>query len=582
MIVQGYDIIGFQVRILCYFRKNVNQKIEFMSLSSKYREMLEKAINALHERTFYAQYPEHPSPKIYGETADEDGRKKFQGLVGKRFEELQTTGPDTWIGVEESPYMQEPLNIQYPAFSADTLIKNGKSTFDVWRKASPEDRAGVLIDSLERVKERFFELAYATMHTTGQGYMMAFQASGPHALDRSMEAIASGYEELMRFPAKAFWDKPMGKYNIQLNKEWKAVPKGIALAVGCSTFPTWNSVPGIYASLITGNPVISKPHPGAVLPIAIVIAEIRNALRDAGYPADVCQMAVDTIDKPVTKELAEHSDVKIIDYTGNSQFGSYLEGLQGKAVFTEKTGVNSVIMDSFTDLQKAAQNLAFSITLYSGQMCTAPQNIFVPEGGVTTPEGQVSFDDFAQMLVDSINALVDNPKAGPFVLGTIQNPKTCDRITDSEKLKGKVWLKSRTIENPMFKNARIMTPVLMEVNADDVELFSKELFGPIALLIRTKNTEESVALARKMAEDHGAISCAAYSTDANSMEYIADQMSLSATPVSFNLTGGIYVNQNAGFSDFHVSGGNPAGNATLTDPLFVLRRFSWVGIRVPV
>ena len=52
------------------------------------------------------------------------------------------------------------------------------------------------MESLEGVKGRFFEIAYATMHTTGQGYMMAFQASGPHAADRALEAIAAGYEEL--------------------------------------------------------------------------------------------------------------------------------------------------------------------------------------------------------------------------------------------------------------------------------------------------------------------------------------------------------------------------------------------------
>ena len=55
--------------------------------------------------------------------------------------------------------------------------------------------------------------------------MMAFQASGPHAADRALEAIAAGYEELKRFPSSAVWDKPMGKFNIQLNKEWRAVPK---------------------------------------------------------------------------------------------------------------------------------------------------------------------------------------------------------------------------------------------------------------------------------------------------------------------------------------------------------------------
>jgi phenylacetic acid degradation protein paaN len=296
---------------------------------------------------------------------------------------------------------------------------------------------------------------------------------------------------------------------------------------------------------------------------------------------DACQLAVDIIDNPITKELAEHPDIRVIDYTGNSDFGTYLEGLKGKAVFTEKTGVNSVILDSAENLEKAAQNLAFSISLYSGQMCTAPQNFFIPETGINTPEGNVSFDAFAQILVDNINGLVDNPKAGPFVLGTIQNPKTCDRILDAEKLNGKIWLKSREIENPMFKNARTSTPVIMEVRSEDKDLFSNELFGPIALLIKTKDTAESVALAREMAESHGAISCAAYTTDESMMELIADQMSLAGTPVSFNLTGGIYVNQNAGFSDFHVTGGNPAGNASLTNPEYVIKRFTWVGQRVP-
>jgi hypothetical protein len=43
--------------------------------------------------------------------------------------------------------------------------------------------------------------------------------------------------------------------------------------------------------------------------------------------------------------------------------------------------------------------------------------------------------------------------------------------------------------------------------------------------------------------------------------------------LSVNLTGGIYVNQSAAFSDYHVSGANPAGNACLTDSAFVANRF---------
>lgn len=553
-----------------------------MNLFQKHQSLINKAIEALHSRIFYAAYPEHPAPAIYGETADADGQSKFKAQLGNKFNELKQSNAEGWAGQEESPYLQEQLGVSYPTYSTPTLIKNAKSAQQTWRKVSAADRAGILVESLERMKGRFFEIAYATMHTTGQGYMMAFQASGPHAADRALEAIAAGYEELQRFPSNAMWDKPMGKFNIQLNKEWRAVPKGISVVIGCSTFPTWNSVTGIYGSLVTGNPVIVKPHPGAILPIAIVVAEIQKVLAENNLDPNTCQLAVDTYDKMITKELAEHPEVKLIDFTGNSVFGSYLEALPGKTVFTEKTGVNSVILDSVADVDKVAANLAFSVNLYSGQMCTAPQNFYIPEGGIKTPNGAVSFDEFAQKLVDNINGLVDNPKAGPFVLGAVQNKRTNERVLEAEKLPGKVWLKSRTFENPMFKKARVATPVIVEVDASKKEVFSKELFGPIALLIKTKNTDQSIQLAQEMALQHGAISCGAYTTDKNVKEKIADEMAQAATPVSFNLTGGIYMNQNAAFSDFHVTGGNPSGNASFTNPEYVTKRFTWVGHREPV
>ena len=107
--------------------------------------------------------------------------------------------------------MQEPLNIQYPQFKNDVLISRALEAYHQWRKITPEERAGIWVESLERIKSRFFEVAYATMHTTGQGYMMSFQASGPHAADRALEAIGCGLEEQQRFPLKVNWEKTYGE-----------------------------------------------------------------------------------------------------------------------------------------------------------------------------------------------------------------------------------------------------------------------------------------------------------------------------------------------------------------------------------
>src|SRR5690606_10951230 len=159
-----------------------------MDYFQQHQAILEKAIDAIHERTFFSPYPENPSPKIYGEDADKEGKEKFERTLQGKFQELRQSAPEYWGGVEESPYLQEPLNIEYPMFTASTLISRGTHAFHQWRKVDPDTRAGLLIESLERLKDRFFEIAHATMHTTGQGFIMAFQASGPHAADRALEA----------------------------------------------------------------------------------------------------------------------------------------------------------------------------------------------------------------------------------------------------------------------------------------------------------------------------------------------------------------------------------------------------------
>ena len=43
--------------------------------------------------------------------------------------------------------------------------------------------------------------------------------------------------------------------------------------------------------------------------------------------------------------------------------------------------------------------------------------------------------------------------------------------------------------------------------------------------------------------------------------------------LSINLTGGVFVNQSAAYSDYHGTGGNPAANASYADSAFVANRF---------
>ena len=547
-------------------------------MNTSLKERLEAAYAAQQSRTYFAAWPE--SPRAYAEDGMAQGLSAFQSLLTQNFTELLQDGSQGWVGDEVSPYMMTGLGIQYPKFAPEVLIANAKSAQKVWSKTSDDIRAAVLLDALDRVALRFFEIAYATMHTTGQSFMMSFQASGPHANDRALEVLSMAYHELNRFPSDVTWVKNMGKFDLTLQKNYKAIPKGVALVVGCSTFPTWNTVPGLFGSLMTGNASIVKPHPKSVLPIAIVVAEMQKALIAAGLPASVVQLGVDTLDHPITKELAEDTAVKLIDYTGGSAFGDYIESLHGKTVFTEKAGVNSVILDSVADANAVFGNLAFAASLYSGQMCTAPQNIFVSDEGVKTAEGILSYDDVVAGIANAVKGLAENPKMGAGTLGAIQNDITSTRVKSVEAAAGSsVALASMNIVNPEFPDARTASPTVIAVDAADVKSWKHECFGPIVFVVKTESAAHSLALTSDSASELGAITCSCYSTDNEFMTEVEDAMNEVFTPVSFNFTGAAFVNQHAAFSDFHVTGGNPSGNASFTDSQYVNRRFVWVGNR---
>jgi len=548
-----------------------------MTLFEKHQALIEQAIAAGKSRTFWTPYPENP--KAYGEGMDEAGKAAFSAQMTQDYKELLQDG-EAWVGEEFSPYLQLGIGVKYPQSNNETIIAHATKAQELWGKTNIQTRAGLLVESLERVKARFFEIAYATMHTTGQAYMMSFQASGPHANDRALEAIAIGYQQITSIEPNAVWTKPMGKFDLTLQKNFKAMPKGVGLVIGCSTFPIWNTVPGLYADLICGNVCIVKPHPKAILPIAIVVAEIQKLLKENGIDPMVVQLAVDTVDAPVTKQLAENKDVKLIDFTGSSAFGDYIETIPNKTTFTEKAGVNCVILDSVKDIKAVAGNIAFSASLYSGQMCTAPQNIYIPESGINTAEGHLSYEDARNAIVQAITDLADNPKMGPHILGTIQSDATLKRLQNAGTMGGNLILATKVIANPEFEHARVYSPAVIELTSADENIYKKECFGPIVFIIKTRNTDESLHITKNLSIEIGAITCLAFCTDKNIIQHIEETMNQVYTPVSFNLGGAAFVNSHSAFSDFHVTGGNPSGNASFTNSEYLSKRFVWVGNRM--
>ncbi len=528
-----------------------------------HRPMLDAAVQALHARGFWTPFPEVPSGKIYGETAKAEGEAAFESLLGKDFGLPGHPGAGR-AGAEVSPF-GPTLGIRYPSATPDELIAAATAAAPALAAASPETRLGVCLEALQRLNRQSFLLGNATMHTTGQAFAMAFQAGGPHAQDRGLEALAAAWAEMTRFASSARWEKPQGKAApIVMEKTWTLRPAGIALTIGCNTFPTWNSYPGLFASLATGNPVIVKPHPRAILPLALTVRVLREVLTEAGLPADAILLAVDEPGAEITKDLATRPEVKLIDYTGSSTFGTWLRDNARQAqLFTEETGVNSVVIAATDDFDGMNANLAFALSLYSGQMCTSPQNIYIPAAGIKTNLGHKSFDDVASSLAAAIDTLLSDPARAAGICGAIANPATATRVTG---LQGH----GRRLRAGAGEGQP--GPLLLAVTAEDA-VAADECFGPVAFVIASADADQAIRQAAGLAATKGAITAALYDTDPARIARAEAAFAGAGVNLSINLTGNIFVNQSAAFSDFHVTGANPAGNASLTDTAFVATRF---------
>jgi phenylacetic acid degradation protein paaN len=414
---------------------------------------------------------------------------------------------------------------------------------------------------------------------------MSFQAGGPHAQDRAVEAVAAGLVEQERVPASVVWEKP-GKDRegrpapLRMQKDYRLVPRGIGLVIGCNTFPTWNAYPGIFASLVTGNAVVVKPHPRAVLPLAISVAAAREVLEEAGFDPALVQLAPESDGQGLAKVLAERPEVAIIDYTGGPAFGAWLEergAALGKLVYTEKAGLNTVVVDSTDDLRGALGNLAFSLTLYSGQMCTAPQNVYVPAGGVDTDEGHLSFEEFGERLAGAVSRLTGEDAKAVELLGATVNDQVRSNADSLETLAddadGRLVLASRRLTHPSWPDAVVRAPGLVAVDVSREDVYTQECFGPVGFLIRTASTDQSLAQLADTVREHGAMTASVYSTSEDVLDRAREAAAEGGVALSENLTGQVFVNQTAAFSDYHGTGANPAANAAYTDAAFVANRF---------
>ena len=224
------------------------------------------------------------------------------------------------------------------------------------------------------------------------------------------------------------------------------------------------------------------------------------------------------------------------------------------------------------------QNLAFSFALYSGQMCTAPQNVYLPADGIDTDEGHKSVAEVGAGIAAALDKLLgDDARAVELLGGSSTRRARAARVGPP---RGGRAGRVASGHAPVVRRCDGAHAHAGRLTAADRSVYESECFGPVAYLIATVGTDESIDLFRDTVQRHGAMTASVYSTSTTRCSTpCATRRSRRASPCRRTCSAAVFVNQSAAFSDFHGTGANPAANASYTDGAYVASRFRVVQSR---
>ena len=559
------------------------------SFFETHQARFKRAQAACAQRHCWSPFPELPGKYPDAETAQAEGLATFNARLSQdqpHHFDLDQPGTVGTLGEEISPYTQRPLGILYPQADPDQLFKAASKAMTGWAQAPIDERIGLLLEVVDTLyREHLFDIVNAVMHTAGQSFNMAYAGSGVNALDRAIEALVYAHQAQHAVAPQARWERQFGPSTIVLDKTYRLMPRGVAVCFSCASFPTWNAWPSMMASLATGNAVIVKPHPATVLPMAITVRVFRQVLQAAGFDPNLVTLALDSQAEPIGKQLVKHPATAMVDFTGSVRFGQWVEQNAHPALsFTETAGCNTVVLASVTDLDAVLRSLATTLCLFSAQMCTSPQNIYVPAAGVQTPQGLVSLDEVARRLAEAVSALTRDPKKAAMILATVQSQQTLALLAQLQSRgaqRGQVLLAPQAYPHPEWPDARTSTPLMLQVSKAERDLYGEERFGPISFVIACDDADDALAQATGDVREFGGLTAFVYATDEDYITQAQDAYARAGAQLTINLTGAMPLNFAAAYSDYHVTGLNPAGNAALTHLAFVANRFCVTQSRRP-
>jgi malonate-semialdehyde dehydrogenase (acetylating)/methylmalonate-semialdehyde dehydrogenase len=257
-------------------------------------------------------------------------------------------------------------------------------------------------------------------------------------------------------------------------------PLGVVAAITPFNFP--NMVPNwsLPNAIALGNCLILKPS--ELVPLSSI--RIAELLKEAGLPDGVLQIVHGG--KEAVEAICDHSGIAAISFVGSTKVAKvvYRRGTANlKRVLALGGAKNHLIVMPDADLEMTASNVVASMSGCAGQRCMAASVMVAVD----------KTDHIIRRMMEFASSIVPGKDIGPVI--SAQAKERIERyIAEAEVAGAKVLVDGRKTKVAGKESGYYLGPTIIDYVTPDMRIAQEEVFGPVLVIIRTKDVDQALAV----------------------------------------------------------------------------------------
>ena len=417
---------------------------------------------------------------------------------------------------------------------AERAVKAADEAFRRWSRTPAEHRARLLVEVAGLLRDRKYYYCAWLVFEVGKSW-----AEADADVAESIDFCEYYAREMLRLDQPAPLVPVPGEKNVL-----RYIPLGVGLVI-----PPWNFPMAILAgmtsaSIVSGNTVVLKPSSDS----PAVGYKFFEVLEEAGMPPGVVNFLPGS-GAAVGDFLVTHPKIRYVAFTGSKEVGLRINELAAKhqpgqlwvkRVVAEMGGKDSIIVDSETDLDVAADGVTAAAFGFQGQKCSACSRAIVVEK---------VYDAFLDKLKERVEKIKVGPPSEPETyMGPVINAgaaKTILEYIDAGKQEGRLVTGGKTTSG----DGHFIAPTVIADVPPKGTIAQEEIFGPVLAVIKASDFDEALEIANNT--EYG-LTGAVYTKNRHKLEKAAENFHVGNLYLNRKCTGAMVGGHP--FGGFNMSG----------------------------